>query len=88
MAGNEFLDNRVDREFIRAGVDAKLEVFWESKLLDCVSDNTEVFFEFFFKLSEVADVIDAFVEASGELRGNRLRGDPGGGSLRSPRRVP
>src|SRR5215831_9952464 len=61
-------------------MNAELQILRQIVLSDRISDDGEIFIELFFKLSEIAYVIDAFVEPAGELwrdslRGNRLVGN-------------
>lgn len=82
-AGVEFLQGAahglVEGKFIAAGMDAQFEARGQAVFLDGKGDDGEVFVKFFFELFQVANVIDAFVEAAGEfgrdgLEWNFLRG--------------
>lgn len=81
-AGDGFLNRLVDGEFIRTGVDGELEGLGEAVGFDGVSEDGEVVVELLLELGDVADVVDSFVETSGEFRrdgldGNSLVGDGG-----------
>ena len=74
-AGEGALDGRVDGELVRAGVDGEFQSSWEAVGFNRVGDDGEVVVEFFFELGDIADVIDAFVEAASEFRGDGLDRD-------------
>lgn len=68
-------DDRIEREFVAAGMDAEFQGRGKAELADREVKDQQVFLEFLFELGEVAHVIDAFVEASRELGRNGLDGN-------------
>jgi len=76
-AGREALrrgvDGGINGELIAAGVHAELEVPGYS--IDSVADGSHIEGHFAGELRDVADVVDAIIEAATEFRGNRLDGD-------------
>ena len=74
-AGDGALDGGVDRELVGAGMHGEFQGFREAICGDCVGDDGEVVVEFLFELGGIADVIDALVETSGELRCDGLDRD-------------
>ena len=73
--GDGAADRSIDGEFIAAGMDAEFQVGRQAVLLDGEGDDGQVVAEFLFELSEVADVVDAFVETPGEFGGDGLERD-------------
>ena len=47
----------------------------QTELLNRKSDNRQIFIEFLFKLSDIADIINALVKSACKLRRYRLRVD-------------
>src|SRR5947209_2105089 len=71
-ARERLADRRVDGELVAAGVDAQLEVVGEIITAHGVSDDGDVFIKLLLELRHVADVVNALVEAAGELRRDGL----------------
>lgn len=55
------MEGGVDREFIAAGVYARLEIRGQAIVLDGIGDGCEVERDLFLKLLNVADVVYAFL---------------------------
>jgi len=66
-ASDRFLDGLVDGELVRSGVNGEFQGLGEAIGLDRVSKDSEVIIELLLELRDVAHVVDAFVEAPGEL---------------------
>ena len=69
-------DDGVEAELVAAAVDAEFQVPGQAVGLHRVGDDGEVVVELALELREVADVVHAFVETSGELRRDGLRINP------------
>ncbi|MEY3911676.1 MAG: hypothetical protein RLY37_1144, partial [Verrucomicrobiota bacterium] len=65
-------DGRIDGELVATAVHGELQVGREAILLHRMGDDAEVVIELAFELGEVADVVYALVETTGELRSDRL----------------
>lgn len=72
---DEAIDDRIDRKLVAPGVDAEFERVGQPEFTNGKRDDAQVFIKFLLELRKVADVINALVEASGELRRDRLRRD-------------
>src|ERR1700738_4604546 len=68
MPFDQALDNGIDGKLVAPGMHAELKAPREPEFLDREGNDAQVLVEFFFKLREVAHVIDPFVEPPGELR--------------------
>ena len=71
----ELMDRGVDGELVAAGVDAELEVRRQAVVCDGVTDGGHVEGHLARELRDVADVVDALVEAAAEFRGDGLDGN-------------
>src|SRR5262249_40389791 len=67
-------------ELVAAGVDAEFQRGRQTVALHGEGNHGEVFGELFFKLLDIADVIDAFIETAGEFRRDGLDGNTGVGN--------
>ena len=68
-------DWRVKRKLVAAGMNAQFQVRRQSVFFDGERNHGEVGVKLLFKLGHVPDIIDAFVEAAGELWRDGLHGD-------------
>lgn len=75
-AGDRFFDGLVDREFVGAGMDGEFKSLGEAVGFDGVGEDGEVVVELLFELGDIADVVDSFIESTGELWRDGLDGDP------------
>ncbi len=66
----------VDGEFIAPRMDAQFEVRREAEVFHGVVDDQDILFEFAGELGHIAHIVNPFVEAAGEFRGDGLRRDP------------
>ena len=66
-ASERFFDGLVDRKFIGAGMDRELESFGKTIGFDGVCEDGKVVVKLLLELGDVADVVDSFVKAPGEL---------------------
>ena len=53
-------------------MNAQLEILRKAVTSDGVRNDRQVFIEFLFELNDIANIIDAFVKSSGELRSDGL----------------
>src|SRR5687767_8129181 len=68
-------DNRIERKLVAARVDTELQVRGQAIALDGERNYSKVVVKLLLELRQVTHVIDAFVEAAGKLRRDRLRGN-------------
>src|SRR5580704_3314358 len=66
------VDNGVDRKLVAAGMNTELEGIGQSEFLYGEGNDAQVLVELLLELRQIPYVIDAFVEPSSELWGDRL----------------
>src|SRR5579884_2000480 len=66
------MNGGIDRKFVAAGMNTKLQPCRQAIRLDRMGDYGHVAAKLGFELSEISDVVDTFVESPGKLRRNRL----------------
>ena len=69
---NQTTDDRVEREFVAAGVDADFERVGQTKFTNRIGQNSQIRTKLALKGHNVADIVHALVETAGELWRNSL----------------
>ena len=67
------IDDRIQRKLITPRMDAQFQIRRKAEFLDCKGDHGQIIAEFFFKLPQVPEVIDAFIKSPRELGRDRLK---------------